>query len=91
MAGFDEVPFELIAERNHFCNLIANQQNAAISICRQVYLQGSQLFFMIVSIFFQMYALLKYYKYALTKNGTLHIPLHRFQKLADSRTLVDND
>ena len=52
MAGFDEVPFELIAERNHFCNLIANQQNAAISICRQVYLQGSQLFFMIVSNFF---------------------------------------
>ena len=52
MAGFDEVPFELIAEHNHFCNLIANQQNAAISICRQVYLQGSQLFFMIVSIFF---------------------------------------
>ena len=64
MAGFDEVPFELIAERNHFCNLIANQQNAAISICRQVYLQGSQLFFMIVPFFFQMYALLKYYKYA---------------------------
>ena len=52
MADFDEVPFELIAERNHFCNLIANQQNAAISICCQVYLQGSQLFFMIVSILF---------------------------------------
>ena len=52
MAGFDEVPFELIAERNLFCNLIANQQNAAVSICRQVYLQGSQLFFMIVSILF---------------------------------------
>ena len=65
MAGFDEVPFELIAERNHFCNLIANQQNAAISICRQVYLQGSQLFFI---IFLQMYSLLKYYyTYALTK------------------------
>ena len=63
MAGFDEVPFELIAERNHFCNLIANQQNAAISICRQMYLQGSHFFFMIVSIFFQIYALLKYYTY----------------------------
>ena len=88
MAGFDEVPFELIAERNHFCNLIANQQNTAISNCRQVYLQGLQLFFI---IFLQMYALLKYYyTYALTKNGTLHIPLHRFQKLADSTTLVDN-
>lgn len=34
MAGFDEVPFELIAERNHFCNLIANQQNGAVGICR---------------------------------------------------------
>ena len=32
MAGFDEVPFELIAECNHFCNLIANQQNAAIEV-----------------------------------------------------------
>ena len=34
MAGFDEVPFELIAEHNHICNLIANQQNGAIGICR---------------------------------------------------------
>ena len=34
MAGFDEVPFGRIAERNHFCNLIANQQNGAIGICR---------------------------------------------------------
>ena len=34
MAGFDEVPFELIVEHNHFCNLIANQLNGAIGICR---------------------------------------------------------
>ena len=34
MASFDEVPFELIAERNHICNLIANQQNGAVGICR---------------------------------------------------------
>ena len=43
MASFDEVPFERIAERNHFCNLIASQQNGAIGIYSQVYLQGSQL------------------------------------------------
>lgn len=86
MAGFDEVPFELIAERNHFCNLIANQQNGAIGIYHQVYLQASQLFFYDCFIFFPdvVYALKQ-------KKRTLHIPLHRFRKLADSRTLVDTD
>ena len=52
MAGFDEVPFELIAERNHFCNLIANQQNGAIGIYHQVYLQASQLFFFMIVLYF---------------------------------------